>query len=111
MDDNMFYKASPLIFQIATELRNKPTEAEDLLWNYVGQGQLGVKFRRQHPASMYVLDFYSHQIRLALEIDGNIHENEDVKHNDEKRQIHLESLVISFYAFRTIKCCRNLISC
>lgn len=99
MNDDMFYKASPLIFQIATELRNKPTPAEKLLWNYIGQGQLGLKFRRQHPASIYVLDFYAHQIKLALEIDGSIHSNEEVKRNDEKRQAHLESLGISFLRF------------
>ena len=95
----MFYKAGPLIFKRAEELRNKPTSSEDLLWNYIGQGQLGIKFRRQHHASIYVLDFYAHKIKLAIEIDGSIHSNEDVKRNDDKRQNHLESLGISFLRF------------
>lgn len=95
----MFYNANPLIFDIATRLRSNPTPAEELLWNYIGQGQLGVKFRRQHPASMYVLDFYAHKVKLAVEIDGSIHGNEDVKKNDELRQAHLESLGISFLRF------------
>src|ERR1017187_10312491 len=99
MNDNMFYKASPLIFKKAEELRNKQTQAEELLWNYIGQGQLGIKFRRQHPASLYILDFYAHQIKFAIEIDGSIHENEEVKLNDDKRQAHLESLGIYFLRF------------
>jgi len=95
----MFYKANPLIFQKAEELRNNPTPAEELLWNYIGQGQLGIKFRRQHPASIYILDFYNHKLKLAIEIDGSIHAIEDVKRNDEKRQINLESLGIKFLRF------------
>jgi cyclase len=104
----MFYNADPLIFQRATELRSKLTAAEELLWNYIGQGQLGVKFRRQHPALLYVLDFYAHQIKLAIEIDGGIHGNEDVKRNDEKRQTHLESLGIFFLRFSNDQVLTNL---
>lgn len=96
MKDNMFYKANPLIFQKAEELRNNPTEAESLLWNYLKVNISGVKFRRQHPASLYVLDFYAHQIKLAIEIDGSIHSLEEVKRNDSQRQSHLESLGIRF---------------
>ncbi len=95
----MFYKAHPLIFKKAEELRNNSTPTEELLWNYLGQGQFGLKFRRQHPASMYVLDFYAHQIKLAIEIDGSIHAKEDVKRNDIERQKHLESLGVHFLRF------------
>lgn len=76
MKDDMFYKAHPLIFKKAEELRNHPTEAENIVWNYLREGRLDVKFRRQHPASVHVLDFYAHQIKLAIEIDGSIHSNE-----------------------------------
>jgi phosphoribosylformimino-5-aminoimidazole carboxamide ribotide isomerase len=99
MKDNMFYKAHPLIFKRAEELRNNLTPSESMLWNYIGQGQLGIKFRRQHPAANYVLDFYAHKIKLAIEIDGSIHTNEEVKHNDKERQHHLESLGIHFLRF------------
>ena len=99
MKENMFYKAHPLIFKRADELRNRSTPSENLLWNHIGQGQLGIKFRRQHPASIYVLDFYAHKIKLAIEIDGNIHNLEKVKQNDLERQNHLESLGIYFLRF------------
>ena len=99
MEENMFYKANPLIFQKAEALRNNPTEAESLLWNYLKDGISGVKFRRQHPASIYVLDFYAHHIKLAIEIDGSIYSVEEVKKNDAERQTHLENLGIHFLRF------------
>lgn len=99
MKENMFYKAAPLIFKKAEELRNSPTPSEELIWNYLQRNQLGLKFRRQHPASVYVLDFYAHKIKLAIEIDGSIHSLEKVKLNDKERQEHLESLGIRVLRF------------
>ncbi|MBA3706485.1 MAG: 1-(5-phosphoribosyl)-5-[(5-phosphoribosylamino)methylideneamino]imidazole-4-carboxamide isomerase [Bacteroidetes bacterium] len=97
-----------MIFKRAEELRNNLTPSETLLWNYLGQGQLGIKFRRQHPASVYVLDFYAHKIKLAIEIDGSIHSLEEVKRNDLERQDHLESLGISFLRFTNEQVLTNL---
>jgi len=108
MKENMFYKAQPLIFQIAERLRNQPTFAENLLWNYLKQNPLGVKVRCQHPASMYVLDFYAHQIRLAIEIDGDIHSIEEVKRNDIQRQENLESLGIKVIRFSNTQIKNNI---
>lgn len=99
MNDNMFYNAHPLIFKRAEELRNNSTPAEELLWNYLREGQLGLKFRRKHPASIYVLDFYAHKIKLAVEIDGSIHDLEEVKRNDDQRQSNMELLGIQFLRF------------
>ena len=99
MKENMFYKASPLIFKRAHELRNNLTPSEILLWNHIGQGQLGIKFRRQHPASTYILDFYAHKAKLAIEVDGGIHNLEDVKRYDAIRQSNLESMGINFLRF------------
>jgi phosphoribosylformimino-5-aminoimidazole carboxamide ribotide isomerase len=108
MEKNMFYNAHPLIFKRAEELRNNQTESEELLWNYLRQNQLGLKFRRQHPASFYVLDFYAHSIKLAIEIDGNIHSLEEVKENDSIRQKHLEELGIHFLRFTNVQIKENL---
>lgn len=99
MKDNMHYDAYPLIFKRAEELRNRLTPSEELLWNYLREGQLGIKFRRQHPASNYILDFYAHKVKLAIELDGSIHNLEEVKRNDNERQAHLESFGISFLRF------------
>ena len=95
----MFYKTNPLIFKRAEELRNRLTPTENILWNYLREGQLGIKFRRQHPAANYILDFYAHKIKLAIELDGSIHLKEEVKINDAERQNYLESIGIHFLRF------------
>lgn len=95
----MFYGASHLIFQKAEELRNNCTPAEELLWNYLKGSQLGAKFRRQHPAAIYVLDFYCHQKKLGVELDGSIHQLEEVKINDKLREEVLSGLGIKIIRF------------
>ena len=99
LGQNMFYQATPFIFQRAIELRNNTTEAENLLWSFISNNKLGLKFRRQHPASHYILDFYAHPVKLAIELDGGIHSLEVVKRNDGIRQAYLESLGIHFVRF------------
>jgi len=68
------------------------TLAETVLWGYVSGNQLGVKFRRQHPISNYIADFYCHSAGLVIEIDGSIHDEPEVLQNDIERQQYLESL-------------------
>lgn len=83
--------AAKLIFQRAVELRDNVTHAEELLWNYVRTKPLGYKFRRQHPFSIYILDFYCHALKLVIEVDGGIHNETDVKEADRVRQESLEA--------------------
>jgi very-short-patch-repair endonuclease len=56
-------------------LRNQPTPAEDSLWDLIRDGRFaGLKFRRQHVVKKYILDFYCPALKLAIEVDGLIHE-------------------------------------
>jgi len=95
----MFFKASNLIFERAKALRNNPTHAETILWSYLRHKPFGYKFRRQHPVSIYVADFYCHTLKLIIEVDGNIHTDLDVKKHDLERQQNLENQEISFIRF------------
>ena len=79
MKENMFYGASHLIFKRAEELRNRMTSAEEILWKHIHINEWKLKFRRQHPIWNYVVDFYCHGIKLVIELDGGIHDAEDVK--------------------------------
>ena len=90
MERKMHAGAIKHIYQRARELRNNVTHAEEVLWDYLRTRPHGYKFRRQHPYSIYILDFYCHSLRLVIEVDGNIHEQEEVKQNDMKRQNILE---------------------
>lgn len=86
----MFEGASHLIFENAKTLRGDMTAAEMNLWIYLRKGVNGFKIRRQHPIGIYIADFYFHKAKLIVEVDGSIHNNEEVKKNDEERQKELE---------------------
>ncbi len=96
---HMHFGASKLIFIRAEELRKFPTHEEVLMWGYLSGNKLGVKFRRQHPISNYIADFYCHSLKLVIEIDGSIHNKEEVKINDATRQKEIEELGITVIRF------------
>lgn len=99
----MFEGASYLIFQKAERLRDNMTPAETLLWGYLKGNQLGARFRRQHPIGIYIADFYCHQHKLILELDGSIHLEPEVLQNDIERQAVLEPLGYKVLRFTIIK--------
>lgn len=90
MNNRMHKGALNVLYQRARELRNNSTVAEDILWGYLKTKPHGYKFRRQHPYAIYILDFYCHSLKLVIEVDGNIHNEIEVKNNDVIRQKHLE---------------------
>ena len=81
-------------------LRNNLTPAEAALWKLLKSKQLEKrKFRRQHSVGNYILDFYCHSLKLAIEVDGSIHNLNEVKQNDEVRQKQLEQSGLTFLRF------------
>ena len=90
MKSKMHAGAIKLLYQRARELRNNSTHTEQILWGYLKTKPLGFKFRRQHPYSIYILDFYCHTLKLVIEVDGSIHSLADVKEIDIKREEMLE---------------------
>jgi very-short-patch-repair endonuclease len=58
----------------ARHLRRRLSLPEGLLWRALKAGKVdGLKFRKQHPLGPYILDFYCHEVRLCVEIDGGAH--------------------------------------
>lgn len=77
-------------------LRKEPTRAEVLLWECLRGNQLkGRKFRRQHSVGSYVLDFYCPTERLAIEVDGSVHNEPDVVLHDRERDEALAGLAVT----------------
>ena len=69
------------------------TEAEERLWTYLsGKKVNGFKFRRQHPINHFILDFYCHEARLSIELDGGYHFTVEQTANDNERTKILEEL-------------------
>jgi len=66
-------------------LRRNMSLPEVRLWQVLRQRPDGLKFRRQHPSGPYVADFYCHEARLVIEIDGEAHGRGDAPMRDEQR--------------------------
>ncbi len=73
----------------ARTLRRSMTLPEGLLWGALRQRPDGFKFRRQHPAGFYVLDFFCAAASLAIEIDGTAHDRGDQPVFDAARDAQL----------------------
>jgi len=93
----IYYKRKNKAF--ARKLRNDSTYAEVLLWKYIRNRSLGVQFHRQAPLDKFIVDFYCHELKLGIEIDGITHEGHDAMARDEVRQKRLEELGVVFMRF------------
>ena len=70
----------------ARRLRRQLTLPEGLMWRALrGRGLADLRFRRQHPIGPYILDFYCHELKLAVEVDGQVHEHPDRLAHDRRR--------------------------
>ncbi|MFL5811062.1 MAG: endonuclease domain-containing protein, partial [Flavisolibacter sp.] len=89
-----------ITYAYAKELRQEKTQAEEKLWPLLRNRKLkGKKFRRQHPLANYILDFYCHECKLAVELDGYHHNKKEVKEYDDARTKVLNELGISVLRF------------
>ncbi len=76
MERKMFYGASTDLFAKAKDLRNNMTAAEKLLWQRLNRNQLTYRFKPQHPIDIFIADFYCHALKLVIEVDGSIHDQQ-----------------------------------
>ena len=94
---NNYY--NPGLREFAQELRTETiSRAEKYLWKHVlSRNQQGVKFKRQRPILYFIVDFFSQEIGLIIEIDGNSHFNKG--DYDKMRQNELEALGYTIIRF------------
>lgn len=90
-------------------LRNGSTESERLLWFYLRNEKLGWRFRRQHSVGHYILDFYCPQAKLAIELDGAVHDSDTAQENDREREKFLAACGIRVLRFRNKEAIENII--
>ncbi len=96
-------------------LRKDGTPAEAVLWKMLKSRQvLGVKFRRQFSVGLYILDFYSPEIKLCIELDGAGHYTLDGSGYDEARTEYLMRMhgirVIRFENQQVFDCANGVFS-
>ncbi len=94
---NKIIPYNPHLNELARKLRNNSTLAEVLLWKRIKNRALGVQFHRQIPMLKYIVDFYCHEIMLAIEVDGATHKT--TYEEDRQREIALEKEGVHFIRF------------
>ena len=105
---NKIIPYNPKLKEYAKELRKNSTLSEVLLWQQIKNKALGVQFHRQVPMLEYIVDFYCHELMLAIEIDGDSHLYK--YENDIKRQGELEKEGVVFLRFTDLEIKRNMFS-
>jgi very-short-patch-repair endonuclease len=91
------------------QLRRNITKAEAIIWQKLRCKQIeNCKFRNQYSIDRFVLDFYSPEIKLAIEIEGESHFQEGAAQYDHERQIFIESTGINFLRFTNNQVYENL---
>ncbi|MCL5277840.1 MAG: endonuclease domain-containing protein [Deltaproteobacteria bacterium] len=95
-----FMYNDPSLKSTRRKLRNNQTNVERLLWNHLKNKQFyGLKFYRQYSIGEYILDFYSPELKLAIELDGGQHAEENNKSQDQIRADYLKSQGIKVMRF------------
>ena len=94
----------------ARRLRQESTPAERVLWQHLRARQLnGMKFRRQHPlGANYVVDFYCAVAKLAIELDGTVHDSAFAGWRDGIRHRQIQLANVRILRFRNDEVLQNL---
>ncbi len=95
-----FIRNDPSLKARRRELRRNQTDAEKALWKRVRAKQLcGMKFFRQYSVGLYILDFYCPQMKLAVELDGGQHNQDEDRAYDNARSGYLKKQDIDIMWF------------
>ncbi len=105
---NKIIPYSPHLKEYSRNLRNNSTLSEVLLWQKIKNKGLEVQFHRQVPMLNYIVDFYCHEIMLAIEIDGDSHLYK--YEYDKFRQGELEKMGVTFIRFSDLEVKNNMFS-
>jgi very-short-patch-repair endonuclease len=74
-------------------MRTEDTPAEKLAWGLLRNRRLfGLKFRRQVAIDRFIVDFCCHELRLIVELDGEVHDDPEQIDKDDQRNLRLKEL-------------------
>ncbi len=105
---NLAVNTSPDMRARARRLRRDATDAERAVWRRLRARQLdGLKFRRQHVVGRFVLDFYCHECRLAVELDGGQHGEAAQRRRDAARTAFLERRGVAVLRYSNLEALRE----
>ena len=105
----MFYGADSKTLRAAGILRRNMTLAELILWKKLRDRKIfNTRFRRQHPIYFFIVDFYCHEFKLVIEVDGDIHNDEISSEYDMGRTAELNKFGIRVIRFTNDQIIYNL---
>jgi very-short-patch-repair endonuclease len=107
---NTIIPYNPKLKQLARELRKNATVTEMVVWKHVRGKAFGVEFHRQVPMLEYIVDFYCHELKLVIEVDGITHDFDGVSEQDAMRQKSIEEYGVSFLRFSSREVIENISS-
>ena len=91
---------NPKLKVLARRLRNNSTKSEIILWlKLKGKGLYNYDFNRQKPIDNYIVDFFCHELMLAIELDGYSHQLIEVYEKDLIKEKRLNELGITVLRF------------
>ena len=101
-------KINPKKLELARHFRKNPTKSEDAVWQMLRNRQIkNLKWRRQQVIDGFIADFYCAELNVVLEIDGSVHDNEEVKEYDEFRTSVFASRGIRTFRLKNEDCDRQ----
>lgn len=108
-----FISNKPQLKKIRQKLRNDMPKSEKVFWQKIRGKQLRVKFRRQFSIENFILDFYSPEIKLGIEIDGDSHfvSNINILKDYNRDSILFKKYGIKILRFTNIEVKKNLEGC
>ena len=108
-NDKLHGNSLPSTYEKARDLRKVQTKAEVKLWQALRNEKVcNLKFRRQHAFDDYILDFYCHKMKLAIEVDGEVHNDPEVAAYDAIRTTNLNEQGITVLRFTYEEVEKNL---
>jgi len=109
VDQPYFFGASPEIKNRAKALRKRMTYCEKVLWQVLRKNRLRhYYFRRQHPISRFIVDFYCHELKMVVEVDGGYHLSPVQHEKDLNRSAELEKFGIKIIRFSNDEIMKNV---
>ncbi|MGG9962459.1 endonuclease domain-containing protein [Ferruginibacter sp. SUN106] len=108
-NDKLHGNSRPATYENARDLRKVQTRAEERLWQALRNEKVcNLKFRRQHAFDDYILDFYCHKMKLAVEVDGEVHNEPEVAAYDKIRTNNLNENGITVLRFTNEEVLKNI---
>lgn len=105
---NKILPYNPELKALARELRKNSTLSEILLRDKIKKKKLGFEFHLQVPIKNYIVDFYCHELMIAIEVDGSSHDSENRFYMDRSRQHEIEKLGVVFIRIDDLEVKTNL---